>query len=419
MTKKINNTFFKINHPVCCGIDVHKASIKTCLLSIDADGNEVSEIKTFSTFTNELMKFRQWLLDNNCPIASMESTSVYWWPVYNILEDFIEVMLVNAKHIKNVPGRKTDIKDCQWISGLLKYGLLKSSFIPEKRFRYLRELITLRKSYSNTLKDYKRRTHKLFETANIKISSVVSDLFGVTGRNLMRMLCNPDADLNLKCIESCAKGSLKKKAPELYESIQGFFKEHHRFILIEYLDTIERFESKIAKVEKYLSSQLADQKKLIERLDEVYGIDKIAAQSIICHTGINYDNFKTDNSYVAWMGLAPGNNESAGKRKSGKTPVKKHPLKTLAVEIAWSAVKKKRSYYRSKYYRLKARRGAKKAIVAIANRIMKAVFHIIKYGTSFKDLGENYLSEINKSSMLKNLKKNAKYMGYNLVPTEK
>ena len=211
MTKKLDTTFIQIVHPVCCGLDVHKKKISACLITIDEQGKEQYEIKEFGTFTNDLFVMRKWLTDNNCPIVAMESTGVYWRPVHNVLEGFMEVILVNARHIKNVPGRKTDISDCKWLAGLLRHGLLRGSFIPPKEIRQWRELTRLRRSYTESLADYKRRIHKLFETANIKIDSVVSDLFGVTGRNLISLLCD-ESELSLSNIKKNAKGTLKSKS---------------------------------------------------------------------------------------------------------------------------------------------------------------------------------------------------------------
>ncbi len=416
MTQKDDATFISIVHKVCCGLDVHKKIISACLIFIDEFGKEQHEIREFGTFTNELLELRDWLIDNNCPIVAMESTGVYWRPIHNVIEGHLEVILVNARHIKNVPGRKTDIEDSKWLAGLLKHGLLRGSYIPEKDVRHWRELTRMRRTYTESLGDYKRRIHKLFETANIKIDSVVSDLFGLTGRNLMELLCEQDRELNIKDIQDCAKGKLKKKVPELFLSIQGFFEDHHRFQLKSLLSTISTIEAQISSITERLDILIAPHQNLVDRLDEIPGIDKISAQSILSELGINLDEFITMAALASWAGLCPGNNESAGKRKSGKSSVRNHPLKTILVEVAWAAIKKKGSYYRAKYYKLKSRRGAKKAIVAIAHRISKAIFCIIKKGERFKDPGESYLFEIDKKKNLKRLKQQAKMMGMELVP---
>jgi len=253
MTKKLDTTFIQIVHPVCCGLDVHKKKISACLITVDEQGNEQSEVKEFGTFTNELLEMRKWLTDNNCPILAMESTGVYWRPVHNVLEGFMEVTLVNARHIKNVPGRKTDISDSKWLASLLRHGLLKNSYIPPKEIRQWRELTRLRRTYTESLADYKRRIHKLFETANIKIDSVVSDLFGVTGRNLIFLLCN-ESELSIAKIKENAKRGLKAKSEELHRSIQGFFEDHHRFQLIGMMEMITLFERRISEITERMNT---------------------------------------------------------------------------------------------------------------------------------------------------------------------
>ena len=418
MTKNKDTTTISIVHPVCCGLDVHKKLISACLITLDREGKEQSEIREFGTFTDDLITLRDWLLKNKAPIVAMESTGVYWRPVHNILEGYIKVILVNARHIKNVPGRKTDIKDSKWLASLLRHGLIRGSFIPEKKVRQWRELTQLRRSYTRSLGDYKRRVHKLFETANIKIDSVVSDLFGVTGRNLINLLCDHESQLELDSIEDCARGSLKSKVVELHRSIQGFFEDHHRFQLKTLMRTITAIEDEIASITERLTNLMEPHQDLLDRLDDVPGIDKVSSQSIISQIGVTLDDFSSENALSSWSGLCPGNNESAGKRKSGKTAVRKHPLKMIMVEIAWAAIKKKGSYYKVKYYQLKSRRGAKKAIVAIAHRILKAIYYIIKYGKTFNDLGEDYLRRKNRVKNFNSLKKAARQFGFYLLPIQ-
>jgi transposase len=417
MTKRKDSTLIQIVHPICCGLDVHKDKISACLITVDDIGAEQHELKEFTTFTHDLQKMKKWLIKNSCPIIAMESTGVYWHPVYNTVEDAMEVTLVNARHIKNVPGRKTDIADSKWLAGLLRHGLLKGSFIPPEKVREWRELSRLRKTYIESLADYKRRVHKLFITANIKIDSVVSDLFGMTGLNLIDLLCN-NSELTIEKVQECTKGRLKKKVPELYSSLHGYFKDHHRFQLVGMMETINMFQKRIEQINARLESLTREHKDLLERLDEIPGIDKKSAQSIIGEVGITLDDFRSTSAFVSWAGLCPGNNESAGKRKSGRNAVRNHPFKTILVQVAWAAIKKKGSYYKAKYYKLKARRGAKKAIVAIAHRIAKAIYNIIKNGDSYKDLGEDYLSKPTKQRVLKNLMRKANELGMKLVPCE-
>ena len=415
MTKKLDTTFIQIVHPVCCGLDVHKKKISACLITIAENGEEQYEIKEFGTFTNDLLTMKKWLTDNRCPILAMESTGVYWRPVHNILENHLEIILVNARHIKNVPGRKTDIGDSKWLAGLLRHGLLRGSFIPPKDIRQWRELTRLRRTYTESLADYKRRVHKLFETANIKIDSVVSDLFGVTGRNLIFLLCT-GSELSLANIKENAKRGLKEKSKELHHSIQGFFEDHHRFQLVGMMEMITAFEKHISEITKRMDTLTAGHQDLLNRLDEIPGIDKKSAQSIVSEIGVTLDEFICMGALASWAGLCPGNNESAGKRKTGRPSVRSHPFKTILIEVAWAAVKKKGSYYRAKYFKLKSRRGAKKAIVAIAHRISKAIYNIIKHGDTFMDLGEDYLTVKTRQRAIDNIKKRANQLGYELVP---
>jgi len=415
MTQKDNSKLIGIVHPICCGLDVHKESISACVIYADKDGIDQYDVEEFGTFTDELMRLRSWLLDHECPVVAMESTGIYWRPVHNVIEESFQVILVNARDIKNVPGRKTDIGDSKWLAGLLRHGLLKSSFIPPMVVRQWRDLTRLRKKYVQTVGDYRKRTHKLFESANIKIDSVVSDLFGVTGRNLMQLLIKGEP-LQLSDIESCVRGKLKGKETELFRSIQGFFTGHHRFILKMILETVIGLEAQIAGLDQQIRSAMAEHKPLLNRMKNAAGISDVSSCDILAEIGPTLDTFPTDTALVSWSGLCPGNNESAGKRKSGRSHVRKHHLKTIMIEVAWAAVKKKGSYFKDKYYRLKARRGAKKAIVAIAHRILLGIYHVIKDGVEFRDLGEDYLKHRHKSQKVSNLRRQALSLGYDLVP---
>jgi len=417
MTMKSDSTLIEILHPICCGLDVHKDKVSACLITVGDNGAPQHEIREYSTFTEELVKMKKWLIANNCSIIAMESTGVYWHPVYNTVEDAIDVILVNARHIKNVPGRKTDICDSKWLAGLLRHGLVRGSFIPVEDVREWRDLSRLRKTYTESMADYKRRVHKLFISSNVKIDSVVSDLFGLTGTNLIKLLCSND-EITLERVEACTKGRLKQKVSELYSSLHGYFRDHHRFQLVTMMESINVFKKQIDQINARLDSLTSKHKDLLDRLDEIPGIDKKSAQSILGEVGITLDEFKTMAAFISWAGLCPGNNESAGKRKSGRNAVRNHPFKTILVQVAWAAIKKKDSYYKAKYYRLKARRGARKAIVAIAHRIGKAIYNIIKNGDTYKDLGESYLNNFNKQSVLKSLAKRADQLGMKLVPCE-
>ncbi len=416
MTRRDDNRIIRIMHPICCGLDVHKESVSACIIFPDGNGEEQYEVKVFGAFTDDLTRLRDWLAEHDCPVVAMESTGIYWRPVHNVLEDAVHVVLVNARDMRNVSGRKTDIGDSRWLAGLLRHGLLKGSFIPPQAVRQWRDLTRLRKKYVQTAGDYKRRTCKLFESANIKIDSVVSDLFGVTGRNLMHLLVTDRERLTLSDIRACVRGKLRGKEEELYRSIQGFFTDHHRFILKMILETIATLEAQIEALNLQIRCLMKEHEVLLARMKQAPGISDVSACDILAEIGPCLDSFPTDKALVAWSGLCPGNNESAGKRKSGRSPVRKHHLKTIMIEVAWAAVKKKGSYFKDKYYRLKARRGAKRAIVAIAHRLLLGIYHVIKDGADFRDLGEDYLTLRNKSQKVSHLRKQALSLGFDLVP---
>jgi transposase len=418
MVQSNDTETISVVHPICCGLDVHQKSISACLISAGHDDTQRTEIRTFQTFTDDLMRMRDWLIQNDCPIVAIESTGVYWRPVHNILEGQVMVVLVNARHFKNVPGRKTDVKDSKWLAGLLRYGLLKGSFIPPKQVRHWRDLARWRRQYVQSVADYKRRIHKLFESANIKIDSVVSDLFGVTGRNLMRLLIQEHSKISSAQVQQAARGKLKDKIEDLLRAVCGHFEDHHRFLLSSLLQTIDTLEQVIASFDNRLNALMTDHLPLIERMDQVPGINDVAARAILAEIGTDLETFATPAALCSWAGLSPGNNESAGKRYSGKSPVRKHHLKTLMVEVAWAAVKTKNSFYQAKYYALKARRGARRAIVAIAHRLLKAIYHIIKHAAVFKDLGADYMTRKHRIRKILKLKRQASELGYQLVANE-
>lgn len=414
-SKKDNTSVVSVVHHICCGLDVHKKTIAACIISSDAGEGQRSEVMEFETFTDDLIKLRNWLLEKECPVVAMESTGSYWTPIHNILEGYFQVILVNARHMRNVPGRKTDISDSRWLAGLLRHGLIKGAFIPPKYQRQWRDLTRMRKNYVLTLADFKRRVHKLFQEANIKIDSVLTDLFGLTGRNLMNLLISKESTLTFPEVEDCLRGSLKGKAEEFHRSVKGFFEEHHRYLLIVLLETIGKLEKQIEDLELRISHVQQNSKEQIERLKDIPGVSDVSAHAILAELGPTLEAFPSPSALSSWCGLCPGNNQSGGKRFSGKIRVKKHHLKTIMVETAWSAIKTKGSYYKAKYYALKSRLGPTKAIIAVAHRILKAIYYVIKHGVSFKDLGEAYLLERNRTSKIRYISKQAALLGFELT----
>ena len=414
--KKQDISIISVIHPICCGLDVHKKTVAACMLWTDEHGRDETELKEFGTLTDDLLSLKEWLLDHECPVVVIESTGVYWHPVHNVLEHSVKVELVNARDIKNMPGRKTDMSDSKWLACLCRHGLIRSSFIPPKEQRQWRDLTRSRKNYVHMLGDLKRHAHTLFQKANIKIDSVVSDLFGTTGRNLMKLLCSCESPPGLAQVRKCLHGALRAKSDELHRSVQGFFGDHHRTLLRMTLDTIDVLEGNITFLDQQIAQVMKAHDKLLERFQEVHGIKETAASAVLAEAGATLANFSSAAAFASWIGVCPGNNESAGKRHSGRSRVHCNHLKTLLVEVAWAAIKKKGSYYKDKYYRIRGKLGPKKAIVAIGHRIAKAIYHIIKYGSRYQELGDNYLVEHNKAAKLRYIKKQAELLGHELVP---
>ncbi|AEH46081.1 hypothetical protein Thein_2233 [Thermodesulfatator indicus DSM 15286] len=412
--EKENNQVLRIIHPICCGLDVHKRFVSACILKTLPDGSIEVEVREFETFTDDLIALREWLIEKDCPIVAMESTGVYWQPIHNILEGYVEVILVNARHIKNVPGRKTDVSDSRWLAELLRVGLLRASYIPPKQVRFWRELVRLRQKHVKTLADYKKRVQKLFESANIKLDNVVSDLFGETGRQIMRLLLETPKP-SLEEVRVVLKGNLRKKVEELYRSICGFFEEHHRFLLHSLLSIIETLEKEIGIMDIRIKEVMRHHEDLIERLKGIPGVSEVSARAILAEVGPDLRSFPNERALASWAGVCPGNNESGGKRISGKSPVKKHPLRSVLIEVSWAATRKKGTYYAAKYRQLRARRGPKKAIGAIAHKILKAVYFIIKEGQEYRELGANHLKQINRERLLTKIKEEAERLGYKVV----
>lgn len=387
-----------------CGMDVHKNSITACVLT---PGKK--EIRTFGTMTDELLSLVDWIQSNGCTHAAMESTGVYWKPIYNLLElePSIKTYVVNAQHIKNVPGRKTDVKDAEWIADLLKHGLLKPSYIPNREQRELRELVRYRRSLIDERSREANRIQKVLEGANIKLGSVASNILGVSGRLMLQELINGEA--NPETIAQHAKQRLRKKMELLQRSLNGLIGSHQRFMLKNQLDHIEYLEKQISGLDKEIQLRLETANREIELLDSIPGIGLQTAQQIIAEVGLDMTRFQSAAHLASWAGMAPGQNESAGKKKAARTRDGNKYLRSALVEAAKSAVRNKDSYLAAKYYRLKMRRGAKKATVAIAHQILVIAYHLLTKNETFKEYGsvhhEKKLVEAKKKKALKYLEK--------------
>jgi len=398
-----------------CGLDVHQATVVACLLIVVNNGKVQKQVRTFGTTTRELLSLREWLLGEGCTHVAMESTGVYWKPVYAILEGALEIVVANAQHIKKVPGRKTDVKDAEWIADLLCHGLLRSSFVPPPPIRELRDLSRYRRKLVESRSAERNRLLKLLETANIKLASVATDVFGASGRLMLGALVGGEA--TPQQMADLAKGPLRKKIPHLELALEGRMEEHHRFLLKVQLHRLQSAEEDLAILEQRLQEKLKPYATQLALLDEIPGVDWTLAAVIIAELGVDMSVFQSVSQLASWAGVCPGNNESAGKRKSSRIPKGNVHLKTALVEAAHSAAKAKGTYLRDKFFRLKARRGYKRAAVAIAHKILVAIYHMLSQQVSYNDLGDLYLDKLNKHHLTRNLVHRLERLGYTVTLT--
>jgi transposase len=393
-----------------CGLDVHQATVVACLLVILKNGRVQKQMRTFGTTTRELVGLREWLLSQGCTHVAMESTGVYWKPVYAILEGALELVVANAQHVKKVPGRKTDVKDAEWIADLLCHGLLCSSFVPPKPIRELRDLTRYRRKLVESQATERNRLLKLLETTNIKLSSVATDVFGVSGRLMLEALARGEA--TPQEMAELAKRKLRKKIPELELALEGKMEPHHRFLLDLQLRRLDAAEQDLAALEQQIQQKLVPYTKELSLLQEIPGVDWTLAAVIIAELGVDMSVFHSVSQLASWAGVCPGNNESAGKRKSGRIPKGNVYLKTALVEAAHAAARAKGTYLKDKFYRLKARRGHKRAVVAVAHKILIAIYHMLVQQVCYNDLGDLYLDNLNRQHLTRNLVHRLERLGY-------
>jgi transposase len=403
----------QVVYPRCCGLDVHKRSVVACLRIQEEGKPPVAEVRTFSSMSADLLVLHDWLLAHRVTHVAMESTGVYWKPVYNILEDTFTVFLVNAAHMKAVPGRKTDVRDSEWIADLLAHGLLRGSFIPPEPIRDLRDLTRYRKSLTDERVREVNRLHKLLESSNIKLASVATDVMGASGRAMMQALLEGSADPEV--LASLARGRLRNKLPELRQALEGRFRDHHRFMLEQILGHLDFLDEMIAKISEEVVNRTVPFAKTIELLSTIPGVERKAAEVIISEIGLDMGRFPTDAHLASWAGLCPGNNESAGKHKSGRIRKGNRWLRRTLLESAWGASKSKDTYLSSQYHRLAARRGKKKAVVAVAHSIIVVVYNMIKHQKPYQELGADYLAKLNAIHVKYHHVKRLKTLGFKVI----
>jgi transposase len=395
----------------CAGLDVHKLTIVVCRIIPREDGGWEKQVRTFGTMTDDLRQLRDWLSEGQITHVAMESTGVFWQPIYNLLEDSFNVILVNAKHIKQVPGRKTDVKDAQWIAELLQHGLLKASFIPERAQRELRELMRYRTHLLEERSREVNRVQKVLEEANIKLGSVASDVLGVSGRAMIEALIAGQEDPVV--LAQLAKARLRNKIAELERALQGRIRDNHRLLLRLHLEHIDDLDAMLGRLDEEIAHLLPpfDVDAVLGRLDEITGVGPHVAQIIVAEIGIDMSRFANAAHLASWASLAPGKNESAGRNRSARVPPGNRYLRAALIEAAHAAGRSKNTYLRAQYRRLAARRGKKRAAVAVAHSILVIAYHIIREGTHYFERGATYFDQRNQQVIQRQLVRRLEGLG--------
>jgi transposase len=395
------------------GLDIHQGSVVACVLIGQGDRRPRKELRTFSTLTKDLEALRDWLAELGVTHVGMESTGVYWKPVYAILENHFTLIVGNAHHIKVVPGRKTDVKDAEWIADLVRHGLIKPSFVPPPPIRKLRDLVRLRRSLSQARTTERNRTLKLLETANIKLASIAADAFGVSGLAMLYALvennASPEAMANL------AKGRLRRKLQPLALALAGRLTEHHRYLLAFHLRRLAAIEADINELDARIEENIRPFQAQRALLQRIPGVDANIATTIIAEIGIDMSVFGNAARLAAWAGICPGNYESAGRQRKRKARRGNVHLKSALVTAAISAARQRGSYYKDKYHRLKTRRGAGRAAVAIGHKILIAVYNMLSSSTPFRELGESFLDQKARKRTVSNLVRRLTNLGYGVT----
>ena len=392
------------------GLDVHQKTVTACLLIGPLEEQPREFLRTFPTTTRGLLALRDWLQQNGCTHVAIESTGIYWRPVFHILEDVVTVLLVNARHMKQVPGRKTDLKDAQWIARLLRWGLLKPSLIPPTPIRDLRDLCRYRRKLIEQTSAEKNRVQKTLEDANIKLATVASNVFGVSGQAMIRALL--ETDMTPEEMANLAKGKLREKIPQLIEALEGEVSEHHRFLIRMHLEHMGYLKEAIAQLDERIAEKIQPYQHQVEVIRTTPGFDIASAQHAFVEIGGDVGLFPSEKHLASWAGLCPGNNESAGKQKSGRTTKGNAWLKCILVQTAHASCRTKDTYLKSFYRRVAARRGKGRAIIAVAHKQVRAIYHELREDKSYRELGGDFFDRLNQKALEQRLTHRLEDLGY-------
>jgi transposase len=396
-----------------CGLDIGQAVVVACVLTGRPGDVPRKTIRTFSTMTQDLLALRAWLESEGVTHVAMEATGIYWRPIHAILEEAFVVLVANAHHIKAVPGRKTDVKDSEWIADLLRHGLLTSSFIPPPPLRDIRDLLRYRRSLVEARAAERNRVLKFLETANIKLSSVISDVFGVSGMAILRALATGSESPST--MAEMAKGRLRRRVPELVRALEGNLREHHRFLLCLQIHRLQEFDRDLATIEQRIEEKIQPFLPQRELLTEVPGVDRLTSASFIAEVGVDMGAFHGASHLASWTGVAPGNNESAGKRRRARVRRGNPHLKPVLIQAALAASRKRDSYFHQKFLRLRARSGHQRAVMAIAHKLVITMYYILARGAPYRDLGADYLDKLRAKSTARSLVRRLQGLGYNVI----
>jgi transposase len=389
----------QVLYPRCAGLDVHKDSVVTRIRCVSAPLHD--EVRSFATTTSALLELSDWLSSHGVTHVAMEATGVYWKPVWHLLEGHFELVLANAQHIRNVPGRKTDVNDATWIADLLAHGLIRSSFVPPVPIQELRDLTRTRKQLVREISQHSSRIQKILEDANLKLGSVLSDVLGKSGRAILNALIAGQTDPEK--LADLAQGHARKKRAELVEALHGRIRDHHRKLLKVHLDLVAALEQALADIDVTVGKTLAPIQHSARLLTTLPGVSDLTAQVIVAEIGVDMARFPTAAHLISWTGLCPRSDESAGKRRSTRVRKGAPWLKTALVTAAWAAVRVKDSYLQAQFHRLRSRRGAKKAILAVAASMLTAAYHMLKNEVEYKDLGADHFTRRDRAKMIQRL----------------